>query len=92
MSKAKKSPKGPRIEVCTGSHCRRAGAKKLYQALENLVEATGGGIRLKAADCLDECEAAPVLALKPGKRLCQHVGHKDLPGIVQSLVPSPNAD
>lgn len=71
-------PARPRLVLCRGEYCnisRRADL--LYERLQILIDDAVGDqyprpIKLEAANCLDRCGEAPVLAVYPsGEVLCE---------------------
>jgi (2Fe-2S) ferredoxin len=78
-----------KITVCTkGKTCRKRGAREIYCALEQQIEALGleKQIKLKKSDCLGRCGRAPTVRVKPHKVFYGSVSSSDCSDIISSLI------
>lgn len=55
------------ILVCTGSDCRKRGARKVYKAFKEVLDDRGLKRRIKVleVDCFDQCAHGPIALVYP---------------------------
>jgi (2Fe-2S) ferredoxin len=74
------------VFVCTGSDCRKGGAKKVCKALKRAVAASDlkKRVRVIEADCFDQCNHGPMVVVYPDAVWYAHMDADDAEELVRS--------
>jgi NADH-quinone oxidoreductase subunit F/NADP-reducing hydrogenase subunit HndC len=78
-----------KVFVCTkGKTCRKRGAREVFCALEQEIEAQGleEQIKLKKTECMGHCGKGPTVKIKPDKVWYGSVSPRDCAEIIRSLL------
>jgi bidirectional [NiFe] hydrogenase diaphorase subunit len=78
------------IGVCVTSACLMTGSDAVKQRLEEEVKTRGlKRCKVKGVGCFGLCSAGPLVSVRPGETLLQHVTPEDAPDIIDSIDSNP---